>query len=102
MHFVFNLQAFIGFKHDLGTLGVATGKWGCGVFNGDKYLKSMLQLMACCVTGRPLAYYTFGDKTFRDEFFNMSEYLSNNKVRIGELMLLFYRFQQQNDQDCVI
>lgn len=82
--FRFNLQAFIGFKCELGTFGVATGNWGCGAFNGDKYLKSLLQMMACCVTERPLAYYTFGDERFRNELFVMHEFLSKNKITIGE------------------
>lgn len=83
LHFV---QAYVGFKHDLPTAapGVATGNWGCGAFGGDKLLKSLLQLMACCVTKRPLVYYTFGDTDLRDDFFNMHEYLSKNKVTVGE------------------
>lgn len=63
---------------------VATGNWGCGAFNGNKQLKSLLQLMACCVTKRPLVYYTFGDEQFCDELSMIHEYLSTNKVKIGE------------------
>ncbi|KAL6056594.1 poly(ADP-ribose) glycohydrolase [Balamuthia mandrillaris] len=41
---------------------VATGHWGCGVFRGNKELKSMLQWMAASEAGRPLFYFTFGAK----------------------------------------
>lgn len=47
-------------------------------------LKSLLQLMACCVTKRPLVYYTFGDSDLRDDLFNIHEYLSQNKVTVGK------------------
>ncbi|PAA92746.1 hypothetical protein BOX15_Mlig023323g1 [Macrostomum lignano] len=44
---------------------VATGNWGCGAFGGDLQLKSLIQLMACAVTGRSCVYFTFGDTDFQ-------------------------------------
>ncbi|KAL6050958.1 poly(ADP-ribose) glycohydrolase [Balamuthia mandrillaris] len=41
---------------------IATGHWGCGVFRGNKELKSILQWMAASEAGRPLFYFTFGAK----------------------------------------
>lgn len=101
-----SFQAFVGFYHELNTPApaVATGKrwlsgklrmigssnenylgnWGCGAFNGDKSLKSLLQLMVCCVTNRPLVYFTFGDKQLRDDFYTIYQYLTRNKVKIGK------------------
>lgn len=79
------LKAFVGFKHDLPTPApaVATGNWGCGAFGGDKLLKSLLQLMACCVTQRPLVYYTFGDRDLRQDLLDMHRYLRDSKVTVG-------------------
>lgn len=79
-----NFQAYIGFKHELETPapGVATGNWGCGAFGGNKHLKSLLQLMACCYTERPLVYYTFGDEEFRDDLFMIYEYMVENQFTI--------------------
>lgn len=76
----------MGFYHELDTVasGVATGNWGCGAFNGDKCLKSLLQLMVCCVTKRPLVYYTFGDTKLRDDLFELYEYLAKNKISVCE------------------
>lgn len=87
-------QAYVGFKHDLNTAapGVATGNWGCGAFNGNKHLKSLLQLMACAVTKRPLVYFTFGDMKLRDELAMIHEYLSQNKISIGK------RFEKINSK----
>ena len=41
---------------------VATGNWGCGAFGGDPRLKLAVQLAAASQAGRPLAYFTFGDR----------------------------------------
>ncbi|XP_055304353.1 poly(ADP-ribose) glycohydrolase-like [Sitodiplosis mosellana] len=107
-------KAYVGFKHDLSSPapGIATGNWGCGAFNGDKHLKSLLQLMACCVTERPLVYFTFGDEQLRDELFTIYEFLKQNKVKISELWaclleyggqrrrsLHLYEFIMANHQD---
>ncbi|XP_017086402.1 poly(ADP-ribose) glycohydrolase [Drosophila eugracilis] len=66
-------KAYIGFAHYMITPppGVATGNWGCGAFGGDSYLKALLQLMVCAQVGRPLAYYTFGNTEFRNDFHDM-------------------------------
>lgn len=40
--------------------------------------------MACCVTQRPLVYYTFGDTDLRDDLSSMHAYLSENKVTVGK------------------
>lgn len=85
MRLVWEFQAFVGFHHTLHTPApaVATGNWGCGAFNGDKNLKSLLQLIACCITNRPLVYYAFGDVTFCDDFEAIFKYLTENRIKIG-------------------
>ena len=40
---------------------VATGNWGCGVFNGHAQLKAVLQWLAVAEAGRPMHYYPFGN-----------------------------------------
>eukprot|EP00005_Dracoamoeba_jomungandri_P004768 CAMPEP_0174259736 /NCGR_PEP_ID=MMETSP0439-20130205/8525_1 /TAXON_ID=0 /ORGANISM="Stereomyxa ramosa, Strain Chinc5" /LENGTH=375 /DNA_ID=CAMNT_0015343749 /DNA_START=859 /DNA_END=1983 /DNA_ORIENTATION=+ len=44
--------------------GIATGNWGCGVFNGDKSEKYLQQLLAASENNRQLYYFTFGE-TYR-------------------------------------
>ncbi|PFH36039.1 poly(ADP-ribose) glycohydrolase [Besnoitia besnoiti] len=67
------LKAVIGFKGDpfeevmaLSHQAVATGLWGCGVFNGDAQLKSLLQWMAASYSGRATKFYTFANKSVKD------------------------------------
>jgi len=42
---------------------VATGKWGCGVFNGYPALKAVVQWLVCSAAGRTMHFYAFGDVT---------------------------------------
>lgn len=63
---------------------VATGNWGCGAFGGDKRLKALLQLMVCVRVGRPLVYYTFGDRELRTELLAVWRWLRRERVTVGE------------------
>ncbi|XP_055312358.1 poly(ADP-ribose) glycohydrolase-like isoform X2 [Sitodiplosis mosellana] len=89
-------KAFIGFKYDMPgrAPGVATGKWGCGIFGGDKHLKSLLQLMACCITDRPLVYYTFGDDQDRSDLLLIHEFLVKRGVKIGDLFTCLCHYNE--------
>jgi len=64
---------------------IATGNWGCGVFGGDKYLKSILQYMAASQAGRNTVYYSFGDTGFANELGNMVNFLQQNRVTVGDI-----------------
>ncbi len=71
-------KAYAGFrsrKEGVRLAAVATGNWGCGVFNGDSRFKSLIQLMAAAVAGRDVAYFTFGDEGLRDDVIAMLETL---------------------------
>ena len=64
------LKAFTGFKEEEEEKTqegqrkpVATGRWGCGAFNGDPHLKFVLQWIAAAETGRDMLFFTFGEKT---------------------------------------
>jgi poly(ADP-ribose) glycohydrolase len=41
---------------------VATGNWGCGVFNGDIRTKFVIQWLACSMTERKMIYCPYGSK----------------------------------------
>lgn len=56
-------KAYIGFdiKFDY---TIVTGKWGCGVFNGNAKLKFILQWLAASRAKKNLIFCTFGDCNF--------------------------------------
>ncbi|CAK1601349.1 unnamed protein product [Parnassius mnemosyne] len=76
--------------------GIATGNWGCGAFGGTPQLKSLLQIMACAQSRRPMAYYTFKDSKLRDEIMNMYSQLVKHHVTVGQLYRLLVRFCNEN------
>lgn len=40
---------------------LVTGKWGCGMFNGNAELKFIIQWLAASIAGRKMVFTTFGD-----------------------------------------
>ncbi|KAJ6637165.1 Poly(ADP-ribose) glycohydrolase [Pseudolycoriella hygida] len=80
-------KAYVGYYHELDTPApaVATGNWGCGAFGGNKRLKALLQLMVCCVTCRPMVYFTFGDNGLKNEILEMHTFLLDNNITVAEL-----------------
>lgn len=57
------LKAYAGFSavgpEVVATQGVATGRWGCGVFNGNDVIKLTVQWIACSMAGRTMHFYPF-------------------------------------------
>ena len=45
---------------------MASGKWGCGVFNGDPFLKFIIQWISCSLANRKLIFCTQMDPEFRN------------------------------------
>jgi poly(ADP-ribose) glycohydrolase len=57
------LKAYVGFSQTGNKDSkIITGNWGCGVFNGDLYLKFIIQWIACSLVNRKLIYCPFGSK----------------------------------------
>ncbi|TPX68175.1 hypothetical protein SpCBS45565_g03241 [Spizellomyces sp. 'palustris'] len=82
-------KAFVGFGHPetscLEGVGVATGNWGCGAFNGDPELKSLVQLIAASVAKRPILYFTFGDEDLAGRLRDIYEGMTGRGVSVGQL-----------------
>lgn len=78
-------KAYVGYCPWLKTpaSGVATGNWGCGAFGGNKQLKALLQLMVCCVTSRPLVYFTFGDDALQKDLLKLYLFLKEKELTVG-------------------
>ncbi|KAG8287524.1 hypothetical protein J6590_034898 [Homalodisca vitripennis] len=80
-------QAYAGFSWGVASgswESIATGNWGCGAYRGDANLKTLLQLMAAAVTGRDMAYFTFGNTELRDKLADMHSFLVKHQVTVGK------------------
>ncbi|CAF1569627.1 unnamed protein product [Rotaria magnacalcarata] len=72
--------------------GIATGSWGCGVFNGDRQVKAIIQLMAASAAGRPLIYASYLDKKLVNSFFEVHQYLLDQKAEVRDLYRYLERY----------
>ncbi|XP_004074659.2 poly(ADP-ribose) glycohydrolase isoform X2 [Oryzias latipes] len=71
---------------------IATGKWGCGAFNGDPQLKAVIQLMAAAKAGRGLAFFTFKDQKLESELRDVYHLLVSKGCTVGGLYKLLQSY----------
>ncbi|XP_053267230.1 poly(ADP-ribose) glycohydrolase [Pleuronectes platessa] len=93
-------KAFCGFKgHGDDEPDIATGKWGCGVFNGDPQLKAVIQLMAAAKAKKGLAFFTFGDEELANGLKQIYHLIVTEGITVGKLygLLEDYCAVQQAD-----
>ena len=64
---------------------VATGNWGCGMFGGNKELKTLIQWMAASKVGRPVQYHTFREPGLIREQMKVTKLLLEQKVTVSQL-----------------
>ena len=84
-------KTYCGFSFELpsdkeGNLApLATGNWGCGAFEGDKEVKTLIQWMAASQAGRSTQYYTFRDRHLGGRQSEVVKMLLERKVTVGQL-----------------
>jgi poly(ADP-ribose) glycohydrolase len=65
-------KALVGFRGDDSALKegkerkcIATGRWGCGAFEGDSQLKFVIQWIAASEVDRGMIFYPYGDNNLK-------------------------------------
>ncbi|KAK5965973.1 Poly glycohydrolase, partial [Trichostrongylus colubriformis] len=93
-------KAYVGFlpKHR-NACPVATGNWGCGVFGGDKELKSLIQMLAAARAGRDMIYYTFANKQFEISMNELYEKLLYKKATVGAVYKALISFEKEHERN---
>lgn len=98
-------KAYCGFarpeEQSQNLAAVATGNWGCGVFGGDTRLKALLQMLAAAEAGRDVAYFTFGDSQLMTDVHKMHSFLTQRKIRIGEVYDLLGQYYSSVCKSCL-
>lgn len=96
-------KAFIGFRGDEKLLKfdkhkkwIATGRWGCGAFNGISQLKFMIQWIAAAESGKNMMFYRKGDVVL----YYAEEVVEALKgKRVGDVIRTIHRFSQNEEKD---
>ena len=101
-------KAFAGFKLTTLDMGceksIATGNWGCGVYNGIFELKFLEQWIAASFAGvQRLDYYTFGKEEMQNAI-NCYEFIKNKFVTAANLYrsLMYYKLDAFNLINCLV
>jgi poly(ADP-ribose) glycohydrolase len=83
-------KAWAGFDVTDVPLNVATGNWGCGVFEGDAELKSLIQWMAISRSGKVMHYFPWSDEAIYYGLPELAEVIMNRGVSVGELSKIMF------------
>ena len=94
-------KAYCGFKiddaHVVEKPTIATGKWGCGAFGGDPYLKCLIQLMAASNAERDLVIFTNGDSQLAEHLQNFHQTIKSRHLKVGSIYRKLLSFKQNTN-----
>lgn len=72
---------------------VSTGNWGCGVYNGDPYLKTLIQIVAASEMGRDILYFAFNEEQLRKDYEEIGRLLEDqSQLTVAELYQMTLEF----------
>lgn len=66
-------------------MAVATGKWGCGAFGGNPYLKTILQWMAASAANRDMVFFTFDSQQLQEDIHSIHKCIEARSISVAEL-----------------
>ncbi|CAJ0933525.1 unnamed protein product, partial [Mesorhabditis belari] len=94
-------KAFTGFYNEDNTKRgrpLATGKWGCGAFGGDPFLKALIQWMAAAECNRDLVFVVMDDSRLVDTLDAYIVMFKKFNMTVGALykLLLTYQWKPPN------
>lgn len=72
---------------------IATGRWGCGAFNGYPQLKFLIQLLASSEAGKKMIFYARNDVCLKD----CDKILDGLKEKtVGEVLGILEEYSRQD------
>jgi poly(ADP-ribose) glycohydrolase len=84
-------KCYVGFKA-VDADKITTGRWGCGVFGGDKQHKFLQQLMVAQMLGKKLYYSSYKDVPEMGTYQQLVQLLATHRVAFGWLLSKFVEF----------
>ena len=80
-------------------LPVASGNWGCGMFGGNKEVKTVIQWISASLCGRELHYYTFKDAKLTERQEAFVKVCIENGLTTGDLYNLCIEFGSKDTEE---
>lgn len=77
-------KCLVGFSEVNNSI-IETGHWGCGCFNGNKYLKAIIQWIAASCTKNKIVFYCFSSGEFEHFFPKFVQTLKDKNVSVDQL-----------------
>lgn len=78
---------------------IASWKWGCGVFNGDPLLKSMIQWMAASYCGKRLILDTYQDPQLTNDLEQVQYFAKMRNCSVGDMYEVLLKAHDANVTD---
>lgn len=78
------VKAFVGFSN-VDSNAISTGFWGCGAFCGDKELKSLIQILAACLSQKNIKFYCFNRQDFYEKFQKLIQYFNEKNISVADI-----------------
>ena len=88
-------KAFLGFGHDKKKDKILTGKWGCGIFNGDVQLKFLIQWIAASLCNKKMLFFSLGDQSL-NKINSIRNMFQGKKIGILVRLLLSFQINGRN------
>ena len=77
---------------------IVTGRWGCGAFKGDEFLKFIVQWIAASEANREMVYITENKDFIFDIEMLVKEYSSYCIMDMLILLDEYFSYRQKNEQ----
>jgi len=93
-------KLYVGFKeNEMSELKkgsyIATGNWGCGAYNGDLELKSLLQIIVASVAERNIFYCPFDKVEFANRLGQVISHLKNHRITTDVLYKIIRTYNNE-------
>ena len=88
-------KSYAAFSVAEGPSTIATGNWGCGVFQGNAELKMLLQWSSASRANRSIDYYPFDNRTISKYYQPLITMALTSKLRVCDLLQFVMKIQPQ-------
>ena len=80
---------------------ICTGRWGCGAFGGDIYLKFLIQWISCSAAQRKMLYLS-QDEEEKKELQVMINFMKNRQYLSSDIMEVMEDYAEALRDGCKV